>query len=377
MTEQAVWTVNKILQWTQQYFSGKGLENPRLDAEVLLCDVLDCRRIDLFMRLQQELLPEELKKYREFVLRRAAWEPLAYIIGRKTFLQWDFHVTPAVLIPRPETELLVEKLVQYCTGKSLALLEKEAFWRKKAEEARAAAEKARMVSEEKLREETDPEQAAVWQQEVADREAVASQTAERAGLLQEDEREKEPTGHRGPDILDIGTGSGAILLSLLKLLPESRGLAVDISPEALAVAKENAGLLGVSERVWFRQSDFWSGIPQTAQFDIVVSNPPYIPAQVIGTLARDVQKEPRLALDGGADGLDAYRKIAAGLPQHVKPDGLAAFEVGIGQGEPVAGLCRAQGFTVTAVVNDYAGIDRMVFAARPDSSKAEWVKKLL
>ena len=152
MTEPTVWTVNKILQWTQQYFSGKGLENPRLDAEVLLCDVLDCRRIDLFMRLQQELLPEELKKYREFVLRRAAWEPLAYIIGRKTFLQWDFHVTPAVLIPRPETELLVEKLVHFCTGKSLAQLEKEAFWRKKAEEARAAAEKARILSAEKLRE---------------------------------------------------------------------------------------------------------------------------------------------------------------------------------------------------------------------------------
>ena len=133
MTGQAVWTVNKILQWTQQYFSGKGLENPRLDAEVLLCDVLGCRRIDLFMRLQQELQPEELKKYRESVLRRAAWEPLAYIIGRKAFLQWEFHVTPAVLIPRPETELLVEKLVQCCTGKSLTQLEKEAFWRKKAE----------------------------------------------------------------------------------------------------------------------------------------------------------------------------------------------------------------------------------------------------
>ena len=117
-------------------------------------------------------------------------------------------------------------------------------------------------------------------------------------------------------------------------------------------------------------------MPAKAQFDIVVSNPPYIPAQVIGTLARDVQKEPRLALDGGEDGLNAYRKIAAGLPQHVKPDGLAAFEVGIGQGEAVAALCREQGFAVTAVVNDYAGIDRMVFAARPGSSKAEWVKKL-
>jgi len=375
MTEQAVWTVNKILQWTQQYFSGKGLENPRLDAEVLLCDVLGCRRIDLFMRLQQELQPEELKKYREFVLRRAAWEPLAYIIGKKTFLQWEFNVTPAVLIPRPETELLVEKLVQCCTGKSLIQLEKEAFWRKKADEAKAAAEKAKAVSSEKLRDETDPEKAAVWQQEVADREAVAVQAAERAGMADAAAVQAKTAG-KGPDILDMGTGSGAILLSLLKLLPESRGLAVDISPEALAVAKENAALLDVADRAWFLQSDIWSRVPAKAQFDIVVSNPPYIPAQVIGTLARDVQKEPRLALDGGEDGLNAYRKITAGLPQHVKPDGLAAFEVGIGQGKTVAALCRGQGFAVTAVVNDYAGIDRMVFAARPGSPKAEWVKKL-
>lgn len=379
MTEQAVWTVNKILQWTQQYFSGKSLENPRLDAEVLLCDVLGCRRIDLFMRLQQELQPEELKKYRESVLRRAAWEPLAYIIGRKTFLQWEFNVTPAVLIPRPETELLVEKLVQCCTGKSLTQLEKEAFWRKKAEEAKAAAEKVKAVSSEKLRDETDPEKAAVWQQEVADREAAAVRAAERAGMAWQAESAavKEKSGNKGPDILDMGTGSGAILLSLLKLLPQGRGLAVDISPEALAVAKENATRLGVADRAWFLQSDIWSRVPAKALFDIVVSNPPYIPAQVIGTLARDVQKEPRLALDGGNDGLAAYRKITEGLPQHVKPDGLAAFEVGAGQGEAVAALCREQGFAVTAVVNDYAGIDRMVFAARPGSGKAEWVKKLL
>ena len=407
MTEQAVWTVNIILQWTQQYFSGKGLENPRLDAEVLLCDVLGCRRIDLFMRLQQELRPEELKRYREFVLRRAAWEPLAYIIGRKTFLQWEFKVTPAVLIPRPETELLVEKLVQCCTGKSLSQMEKETFWRKKAEEAKAAAEKAKAVSAEKLKDETDPEKAAVWQQEVADREAVVLQAAERAGkawLTENDSPSGNPpeldgmtdtrtdglcgssradssaapakSERKGPDILDMGTGSGAILLSLLRLLPQGRGLAVDISPEALAVAKENAARLEVADRTWFLQSDIWSRVPAKAQFDIVVSNPPYIPAQVIGTLARDVQKEPRLALDGGGDGLAAYRKIAAGLSQHVKLDGLAAFEVGIGQGEVVAALCREQGLSVTAVVNDYAGIDRMVFAARPGSAKAEWVLQL-
>ena len=371
MTEQAVWTVNKILQWTQQYFSGKGLETPRLDAEVLLCDVLGCRRIDLFMRLQQELSPEELKKYRSFVLRRAAWEPLAYITGHKTFLQWEFNVTPAVLIPRPETELLVEKAVHFVTGKSLTQLEKEAFWRKKAEEAKAAADKVKTLSAEKLQDETDPEKAIAWQQEVADREAVALQAAERAGLVfgepdekkipgpADDAEEKNlqglpdrkevappvKTAGRTVDILDIGTGSGAILLSLLKLLPGSRGLAVDISPEAMAVAKENAKLLGVADRAWFLQSDIWSRMPGKAQFDIV-------------------------------DGLDAYRKITAGMAGHIRPDGLAAFEVGIGQGEAVAALCREQGFTVTAVVKDYAGIDRMVFAVRPDSAKAGWVRQL-
>ena len=380
MAEQAVWTVNRILQWTQQYFTGKGLENPRLDAEVLLCDVLGCRRIDLFMRLQQELLPEELKKYRSYVLRRAAWEPLAYIIGRKAFLQWEFKVTPAVLIPRPETELLVEKLTQCFTGKTLAQLEKEAFWRRKAEEARAAAEKVKAFSAEKLKEETDSETAAAWQQEVANREAVVEQAAERAGIrLAAGGQEMVSDAGLNPKeiaILDIGTGTGAILLSLLKLLPDSRGLAVDISPEALAVTKENAAILGVADRTWYLQSDVWSRMPAKAQFDILVSNPPYIPTEVIGMLAADVRKEPRQALDGGQDGLDLYRKITEGMSQHIKPDGLAAFEVGIGQGEAVAALCREQGLSVTAVVKDYAGIDRMVFSTRPGSARAGWVKNL-
>lgn len=384
MVSPTVWTINTILQWTQQYFAGKGLENPRLDAEVLLCDVLGCRRIDLFMRMQEELAAEVLQKYHECVVRRAAWEPLAYIIGHKTFLQWDFKVTPAVLIPRPETELLAEKLVQCLTGKSLALLEKESFWQKKAAEAKAAAERARTLTAEKLKQEADQEQLAVWQQEVIDREAVARQAAERAGTSfsapPEGAEGVEPYGQMPPvaelTILDIGTGSGAILCSLLLLLPEARGLALDISPAALAVARENAAALGLGNRTWFLLSDLWSKVPPAARFDVVVSNPPYIPSGDLGGLAADVRKEPRLALDGGADGLDAYRRIVKGLPGHVKPDGLAAFEVGIGQGQAVAGLCAAQGFCVTAVVQDYAGIDRMVFAARPESRRAAWIRSL-
>lgn len=401
MAEQTVWTVNKILQWTQQYFAGKGLESPRLDAEVLLCDVLGCRRIELFMRLQQELTEEELHIYHDRVVRRAAWEPLAYITGRKAFLQWDFKVTPAVLIPRPETELLVEKLIHCLTGKSLTRLSKEFFWQKKAREAKEAAEKVKQVSLAKLKEETDPEKAAVWQQEVADREAVAAQTAERAGwCVKEPGQEMTANGRFGREgtpgedcavtaalptpsvadgevtLLDIGTGSGAILCSLLALLPGARGLGVDLSLPALEIAKENAQALGVGDRAWFLRSDLWSKVPPAAQFDVVVSNPPYIPSADVGALAADVRQEPHLALDGGADGLTAYRTIAAALADHVKPDGLAAFEVGIGQGRAVAALCAAQGLTITAVVNDYAGIDRMVFAARPESARAEWIKKL-
>lgn len=132
MAEATVWTVNKILNWTQQYFRGKGVDNPRLDAEILLCDILGCRRLDLFLRLQEELDQSVLDRYHEVVVRRARREPVAYILGRKAFLKWNFKVTPDVLIPRPETELLVENIVRCVTGKSLTQLEKEAFWRKKA-----------------------------------------------------------------------------------------------------------------------------------------------------------------------------------------------------------------------------------------------------
>lgn len=338
MAEAMVWTVNKILKWTEQYFAGKGLESPRLDAEILLCDVLKCRRIDLYMRLGQPLVKEELDLYHDYVVRRAGWEPLAYILGSKAFLLWDFKVNSDVLIPRPETELLVEKLVHCLTGKTLVQMEHEAFWRKKA-----AAEDI-------------PLEATAVKQVAAD---------------DSWQRPEEPR------ILDIGTGSGAIILSLLALLPDATGVAADISEGALAVARENRELLEVEEsRVDFRTTDVWSGIRPDEQFHVVVSNPPYIPDDVVRTLAPDVRKEPVGALAGGADGLDIYRRIAAGLPAHLRPDGLAAFEVGIGQGEAVAALCAAQGLTVTAVCDDYAKIDRMVFAARPESPLAEWIKQL-
>lgn len=283
----------KILNWTKQYFADKGVENPRLDAEILLCAVLKCQRITLYVDFERPLGDEELATFKSYVMRRAKHEPLAYILGERAFMRNTFKVTPDTLVPRPETELLVESLVK-------------------------AAE------------------------------------------------------HVGGEvkILDIGTGSGAIIVSLLDYLPKAMGAGVDISVGALTVAKENAVNIGVDKRCGFLRSDVFSNVPKDKKFDIIVSNPPYIPAADIAGLDKDVQQEPHGALDGGDDGLEFYRRITKEAPAYMN-DGLLAFEIGIGQREAVAAMCREAGLTQTAVRKDYAGIDRMVFATQEGSRYAD------
>lgn len=294
METKPVWTIIKILNWTKQYFADKGVENPRLDAEILLCAVLKCERIKLYLDFERPLDEQELAVYRGYVARRAQHEPLAYILGEKAFMRNTFKVNCHTLVPRPETELLVESLVM-------------------------AAEKV----------------------------------------------------NAAPLILDIGTGSGAILVSLLDYLPQAKGVGVDIAPGALAIAKENAVRIGVSDRAAFLHSNLFGALPADRKFDIIVSNPPYIPAADIATLAQDVQREPRGALDGGIDGLDFYRRITEGAKAHLAADGLMAFEIGIGQSEAVCAMCRRNGLGAVAVRRDYAGIDRMVFAAKEGGKYAD------
>ena len=284
--QKTVWTILKILQWTQQYFQSKGVENPRLDAEVLLCAVLDKSRIQLYTNFDEPLEEQELKQYRGYVARRAAREPVAYILGHKGFLQYDFKVTKDTLIPRPETELLVEQLVS----------------------------------------------------------------------LNRD---------RGPvRILDLGCGSGAIIDSLLAELPEARGMGVDISPGAAAVTRENAQSLGVGERLETVVSDLYEKVPREEKFQVLVSNPPYISEGDLAGLQAEVHREPRRALDGGRDGLDFYRRILRDLWSYLDPEGMAAFEIGQGQGEDVARLCREAGLDCVKVRKDYGDMDRIVFAAK-------------
>ena len=282
-----IWTIGSILKWTEQYFGTRGIDSPRLDAEVLLSHVLGKERIYLYVHFDEPLEAPELAAYREYIKQRVARQPVAYIIGRREFMGLSFKVTPAVLVPQPDTEILVQAALD-----------------------RLAAKPAARVA-------------------------------------------------------DIGTGSGAIVLSLLYYRKELQASAVDVSADALAVAAENAASLGVAERVTFCEGDLLAPLAGQ-QFDAIVSNPPYIPTADIAGLAPEVRTaEPMGALDGGADGLVFYRRLVADAPALLASDGFLAMEVGIHEAAPVAALAQASGaFARAEVLKDLAGIERVVVCWR-------------
>ena len=281
---QELWTIGRILKWTEQYFKEKGIESPRLDAEVLLSHILGRERIYLYVHFDEPLEPAELARYREAIKQRVQRVPIAYIIGEKEFMGLTFKVTEDTLVPRPDTEILVQAAI------------------------------------ERLRARGD-----------------------------------------APRFADIGTGTGAICLSVLHFLPKAQADTVDISPAARAIAEENAAALEVADRVTFHTGDLLA--PLAGQcYDAILSNPPYIPDGDIAALAPEVRlKEPRTALAGGKDGLDFYRRLTADAPAHLKDGGFLAVEVGIHQAAPVAALA-VPAFSRTEILKDYAGIERVVIA---------------
>lgn len=258
-----------------------GFEDSRLMARRLLADILDVEPGALVLDPEAEL-GAAAPRLAGALARAIAGEPLTRIAGRRSFFGRDFRVTPDVLDPRPETELLVEEML------------------------------------------------------------------------------KRLAGLPAPHILDLGTGSGAILLSLLASLPDATGVAVDLSAEALAVAEDNANRLGMASRVRWRQADLFAGL--TGPFDAIVSNPPYIPAGELATLEPAVRHyDPWLALDGGADGLDFYRRIAREVRVFLRPSGWLGLEIGAGQAEAVLALLDAAGLTALSVRHDLSGHARHVF----------------
>jgi release factor glutamine methyltransferase len=337
MTE--VWTIQRVLSWTTDYFRGKGVDTPRLDAEVLLGHVLKKERIYLYVHFDEPIEPAELAAFREAVKRRAAREPVAYIIGQKEFMGLPFKVTHATLVPRPDTEILVQAAVDALRGKPAGEAPSDAAAAGQEPDGAAGETPAGMDAAQ----------------------PAGSRTEETPAGMDE----AQPAGAAAPRFADIGTGTGAIALSVLHFVPEAEADAVDISDDALSVARQNAEALGLSARVSFFSGDLLAPLRDAGQrgYDAILSNPPYIPDADLAELAPEVRlEEPRLALAGGADGLDFYRRLAQEAPPLLRDGGFLAVEVGIGEAADVASLFQAAGLSGIEVRKDLGGIDRVVMA---------------
>lgn len=287
MAGNTIWTIKKLLLWTTHYFQEHHLDSPRLDAELLLAHVLHKQRIYLYTDFDLIVEPSELAQYREYIKKRVSGISTAAIIGEKEFMGLTFQVNEDVLIPRPDTETWLEKVIQYHRNE------------------------------------------------------------------------------QGAKVADLGTGSGAILLSFLYYCKEDTGVGVDISKKALAVAEENGKNLKMEDRVTWREGDYLTALEEGELFDGILTNPPYIPTGDIAGLAEEVRHEPMTALDGGMDGLDFYRKLAGAAADHLKEGGFLAAEFGIHQADAVVNLLKETGkFDSFEVITDYGGIERAVYCRK-------------
>lgn len=287
MAGSTIWTIKKLLLWTTHYFQEHHLDSPRLDAELLLAHVLHKQRIYLYTDFDLIVEPSELSLYREYIKKRVSGVSTAAIIGEKEFMGLTFKVNEDVLIPRPDTETWLEKVIQYHRNE------------------------------------------------------------------------------QGLHVADLGTGSGAILLSFLYYCKEDTGVGVDISEKALALAEENGKNLKMDDRVTWRRGDYLTALEEGELFDGILTNPPYIPTGDIRGLAEEVRHEPMNALDGGADGLTFYRKLAEGAAEHLKDGGFLAAEFGIHQATDVVNLLKETGkFDSFEVITDYGGIERAVYCRK-------------
>lgn len=286
------WTVARLLEWTTSHFATKCPDSPRLDAEILLARAMGCKRIDLYVRHGEIPAEPARERFRDLVKRRSKGEPVAYLVGHKEFFSIDFEVNASVLIPRPDTETLVDQALRFL----------------------------------KIR------------------------------------------GATPVKVLDLGTGSGCLAITLAKLLPQSRVTAIDLSAAALVVAKSNAKKHGLEERITWLEGDLFSPLKAGDRFDLIVSNPPYIPTGEIAKLDVGVKNhEPMTALDGGKDGLDFYRRIWPGALAHLLPDAKVMVEVGFDQAAQVEDLARKAGFSQVKSVADMGRIPRVVMGSTGSS----------
>jgi release factor glutamine methyltransferase len=281
------WTIRRLLTWTEGFLRDKAIDSPRLDTQILLAHVLKCKRIDLYVRSDEEPAEAVRAVFKDLIKRRVDGCPVAYLVGQREFYQLTLEVSPAVLIPRPETEILVME--------SLRLL-----------------------------------------------------------------KSKE-----SPRVLDMGTGSGCIALAIARHHATAAVTATDISGEALALARKNAERLNLTERTRFLQGDLFEPV-RDEKFELIASNPPYVSADEFPTLMKEVRDfEPRLALDGGPDGLAIYRRLVDEAAAHLNSGGHLLLEIGATQESALRELLANSGsFDAVSTHRDGQKLPRVIAAKK-------------
>lgn len=364
-----LWTIERILAWIEDYLGKHADEHPRQSAQWLVSDVTGLSRIELYTHFDRPVSEDERACLRDYVKRRAQGEPLQYITGKAPFRHLVLATAPEVLIPRPETEVLVSCAIQLVREARSA--EKEAFEQEKLQQLS-------LLAQAKNSDNCVPK--LIYQQAL---QLLGSQALSAASIALDEQAEYIPwsevlsvimqTDYTPSEcrIADICTGSGCIALSLASELPSSRVLATDISHPALALAYKNRELLGLTEQVEIIESNLASAlIPKGGQsFDLVVSNPPYIPSTVLAELPSEVTSfEPRLALDGGEDGLDLYRRLLSEAFILLKPGGWLVVELHEDCLQAAQALAEQAGYDDVSIVFDLSSRPRIVQAQKPTTS---------
>lgn len=381
------WTIRRCLDWTRDYLKDRGDERPRLSAEWLLSGVTGLSRTEIYVNFDKPMSSEELAAMHTAVVRRAKGEPLQYIIGETSFRTIDVMCEPGVLIPRPETELLVEEVLAYLDREVIGAA--PAAERGRVELPWNAEVEAALQAEIAAAKEKD--EAPVVERQLRDDDFVTLEDGEGtietadgaegdadvsgAAPVEEGEFSEGAPAQDGESgqircarVLEVGCGTGCISLSIAsERSGRAQCVAIDIEPRAVDLSIRNRDALGISPAdVDVRLGNLVSPLNRETEwgtFDVLVSNPPYIPSAVMESLPHEVADfEPALALDGGADGLDIFRRLVNAAPHMLRPGGLLACELYEGHLDAAADLCRSAGMHDVRIVEDFTGRPRIVLA---------------